>query len=130
MTLYQVGNTIVEKYDVYEVKRGGMGIVYLCYDLERKIPVALKTFDDKFLDSWIIRDLFMQEVLTWINLGSHPNIVRAYRLEQFEGKPHILVEMVAGPEGIGADLRSWLVHRRLNLRQALEFGIHICNGME
>ncbi|MCI0394986.1 MAG: tetratricopeptide repeat protein [Chloroflexi bacterium] len=130
MTTYTIGRRIEERYEVHDIKLGGMGIVYLAYDHKRKEPVAIKTFQDRFLDNWRARDYFAQEVRTWINLGSQPNIVKAYRLRKIEGKPHLLVELITGPEGLEATLRSWLTHGRVHLRQALAFGIQICLGME
>src|SRR6266446_9085869 len=57
---------------------GGMGIVYLCFDHAEQRPVALKTFKPEYLPDRAARDRFLREGDTWIKLGRHPHIVRAY----------------------------------------------------
>ncbi len=60
---------------------GDMGIVYLCLDHEQDRPVALKTFKSESLPDHTARDRFLREGTTWVNLGRHPHIVRAYGVE-------------------------------------------------
>ena len=47
--MYRQGNSIGNRFEVHQALRGGMGEVYLCTDTENGAPVALKTFQDKFL---------------------------------------------------------------------------------
>ena len=46
---WQIGDKIQNRYEIHDIKMGGMGIVYLCYDEKFKEPVAIKTFQEKFL---------------------------------------------------------------------------------
>ncbi|HEX3051101.1 MAG TPA: hypothetical protein VHP83_10640, partial [Aggregatilineaceae bacterium] len=46
---FHYGDRIDGRYEVAQVLRGGMGIVYLCYDHEDRKSVAIKTFQSKFL---------------------------------------------------------------------------------
>ena len=46
---WQVRDKIGGRYEVQGIKKGGMGIVYLCYDHESQKPIVLKTFQDIFL---------------------------------------------------------------------------------
>lgn len=131
MTKWIIGKVTHKRFEVIDIKRGGMGVVYLCLDREKGgAPIAVKTFQDRYLNSWRVREMFRQEAMTWVSLGKQPNIIQAYEVEIIEGKPHALIEFVGGAPGLGADLRSWIVHRRVGLKEALKFGIHICKGME
>jgi tetratricopeptide (TPR) repeat protein/tRNA A-37 threonylcarbamoyl transferase component Bud32 len=128
-TRYQPGDKIGERYQVHQAPMGGMGEVYLCLDLEEMYPLAIKTFQDKYLADKAARERFTQEALTWTYLEKHRNIVRAYYVESIEGKPYIFMEMVIGSEDLGPDLRSWIVHKRLDLVTTIDFAIQFSLGM-
>ncbi|NLF77767.1 MAG: serine/threonine protein kinase, partial [Chloroflexi bacterium] len=127
---FAYGDRIDGRYEVAQVLRGGMGIVYLCYDHEDRKSVAIKTFQSRFLTNENAVARFTNEALTWIRLEKHRHIVRAQRVQKFEGRPHIILEHISGPEGLGPDLRSWIRHNRIDLPTALEFGLHIVLGMQ
>ncbi len=75
---YQKGDVIGGKYEVRrELGKGGFGVVYLAFNRETKRLCALKTFKDEFLVDVATRAAFKKEVLLWVNLGQHPNIVSA-----------------------------------------------------
>jgi tetratricopeptide (TPR) repeat protein len=119
---FAIGDIIEQRYEVENIRRGFMGVVYISYDRQRRRRVALKTFQNKFLwDEEAIRR-FNAEVDLWMRLGSHPNIVRVLDQRTYMGKPHIIAEYVHG----GA-LRALIGH--LALREALDYAIQICWGM-
>ncbi len=124
------GDWIEGRYEVSDVKRGGMGVVYLGYDRDKKEPVAIKTFQSRFLDNERAVSRFNHEATTWIMLEKHRYIVQARRVETIVGRPHIILEHISGPEGMGPDLRSWIDRKRLDLPQSMEFGLHIALGMQ
>lgn len=126
---YDVGHIIDGRYEVADVRRGGMGVVYLCYDRETHEPVALKSFQSKFLENQRAVLRFEQEALTWIRLEKHRHIVQARLVQRIASRPHIMLEHISGPEGLEADLRSWIERKRLTLPLAVEFGLHIALGM-
>ncbi len=127
---YDVGDHIAERYEVVTIKRGGMGVVYLCYDHDEREAVALKTFQTRFLDNERAVKRFMQEAVTWVRLEKHRYIVAARLVQNINGQPYIILEHISGPEGLEADLRSWIDHKRLSMEQSIEFGLHIALGMQ
>ncbi|MFO7681322.1 MAG: tetratricopeptide repeat protein [Chloroflexota bacterium] len=125
---------LAERYEIVNKLAGGMGLVYLCRDITTSQLVALKTFKPEFLSHRLARDLFLREGTMWVELGSHPNIVRAYRVERIgDGREvYLVLEWIVQPKGKGSpSLRSWLRPQRpLPLNQALLFALHIARGMK
>ncbi|KAB2862895.1 MAG: serine/threonine protein kinase, partial [Anaerolineae bacterium] len=121
---------IAERFEVKQKFSGGMGSVYLCYDTKDRIPVAIKTFQSKFLNNERAVTRFTHEALTWIRLEKHRHIVQALKVQKWNGRPYIILEHISGPEGLGPDLRSWIDHNRLDLETAITFGLQIALGMQ
>jgi tetratricopeptide (TPR) repeat protein/tRNA A-37 threonylcarbamoyl transferase component Bud32 len=126
---WQVGENIIGRYEVHGIKKGGMGIVYLCYDHESGKPVVLKTYQDIFHLEKFRVERFMWEAETWVRLEKHLNIVRAYCVEKIEDKPYIFLEYIAGDDRLGPELSSWIRHQAIDLPLALRFSIQFCAGM-
>ena len=96
---FQIGQTIRgshlgETFHIKRVYRGGFGIVYVALRPEFG-HYAIKTFQSQFL--WRDEDhqRFMREVLTWVRLGRHPNIVKALYMDDFEGFPGLVMQLFA-----------------------------------
>lgn len=118
-----------DDYKVLDVKKGGMGIVYICYERRTKRLVVLKTFQDKYLADRTFIDRFKWEVEIWVRLEEHHNIVNALFLNMVKGQPYIILEFVSGDEQYGADLSGWIWGNGLNLPLTLNFAIQFCHGM-
>lgn len=127
---YAIGERISNRYEVRQRLYGGMGLVYLCYDHEEKIPVALKTFQSRFLKNERATARFTQEALTWVRLEKHQHIVKALMVRTYDHRPYIILEQITGPDGLGTDLRSWIDQNYIDLPTAISFGLHICLGMQ
>ncbi len=125
---------IAGRYEVVQTLSGGMALVHLCRDHQTGQLVALKTFKPKFLSHREARDLFLREGTMWVDIGRHPHIVRAYRVERIgDGlEVYLVLEWVVQPKGIDKpSLRAWLrPGRPLPLEQALLFSLHIARGMK
>ncbi len=126
---WQVKDKIGGRYEVQDIKKGGMGVVYLCCDHESQKPVVLKTFQDIFFSEKIQVERFMWEAETWVRLEKHPNIVRAYYVEKIEDKPYIILEYILGEDPFGPELSGWIRGKGLNLTLSLNFAIQFCSGM-
>jgi len=126
---WQTGEKIMGRYEIHGIKKGGMGIVYLCYDHESQKPVVLKTYQDIFHIEKFQVERFMWEAETWVRLEKHLNIVRAYCVEKIEDKPYIFLEYIAGDDRVGPELSSWIYHQMIDLPLALCFSIQFCTGM-
>lgn len=120
---FNVGDVIEQRYEIEKTRRGYMGIVYIAYDRQHRQQVVLKTFQNKFLWDEDAIARFSAEAELWMRLGSHPNIVRAYDLRTFMGKPHVIAEYVHG-----GPLRTLIGH--LQLQEAIDYAIQVCWGMQ
>ena len=125
---YRVGDVIANRMEIKEVHRGGMALVYICVDRQSHTRYAVKTFQNRYLASHDERQMFQREALLWASLGKHPNIVRAVWLDNWEGRPWIVLEYIA-PDTQG---RNSLTHYlpSLPLEDTLRFSIQFCFGME
>jgi serine/threonine protein kinase len=127
--MYKIGESITNRYLVKNIFQGGMGIVYVCLDQEKGEVIALKTIKDQFLTSLTRWEKFVNEIQTWINIGNHPNIVHAKKLEQVEGNFYIFMEYVPSPPEIGSSLRGWILKKKTNLEFSINTMIQICDGL-
>ncbi|GAB4267802.1 MAG: hypothetical protein Kow0080_10150 [Candidatus Promineifilaceae bacterium] len=124
---------IAGRYQVVNQFTGGMGIVYLCRDKETNEAVALKTFKPEYLSHRTARDLFLREGTMWVELGYHPNIVNAYRVERIgDGREvYLVLEWVVQPKGkSNPSLRAWLKPGQpIQVDLAVLFALHVARGM-
>ena len=123
-----MGDWIGGRFQVFDVHEGGMSLVYVVNDqMGGPGPqvVALKTLRNELLRSRIRISRFAAECRLWVQLGEHPNIVRAHSVEIIDGRPYVVLELIQGGE-----LSRWIGTPRLDLAQALRFGYQFCLGME
>jgi tetratricopeptide (TPR) repeat protein len=126
-TIYEVGDQIQGRWEIFKILEGGAGIVYVVYDHAFHESFAVKTFKDEvFACSPLIADRFSREVLAWLRLDIHANVTQARMMERIDGKPFLFLEYVSG-----GDLGSWIGTPRLteDLTQVLRFAIQFCDGM-
>jgi tetratricopeptide (TPR) repeat protein len=122
------GDLIKNQYEVFQIiVKGGMGIVYVCYDHKNKSPLVLKTYKDDLYFSDEAIKLFEREARLWIELGHHPYIVCAYGVEKIEGNLFIILEYIAPTNGKNC-LVDYLLE--LDYSDILKYAIQFCYGME
>jgi serine/threonine protein kinase len=124
---------IAARYEIVRTLAGGMGVVHLCVDrADEDHPVALKTFKPEFLPNVKIRERFIREASIWIELGFHPNIVQAFRVEHLaEHFPWIVLELVpCQPGRANPSLRCRLTPGRgTSLEEALRCALGVAQAM-
>ncbi len=126
--LRPVGDWIDDRFEIFAVHPGGMGVVYVAHDHKGAAGrnlLAIKTLREEWLldADWSAR--FAAECELWVRLGSHPNIVHAHSVERFDDRPHILLELVTG-----GDLRRRIGTPALDVPRILDLGIQFCLGMD
>lgn len=126
---WRIGDKILDRYQIQFIKKGGMGIVFLCYDHVGKVPIAIKTFQDKFLKDTTSVERFRVEAETWVRLEKHKNIVRALYVDKIQDRPYIFLEYIVGHEELGTDLSGWISCKKMDVRLCLDFTIQFCSGM-
>lgn len=127
---WQIGDYIANRYKIYDIVEGGMGILYFCYDFEGREPIAIKTLKEVYLSDLYSIERFRAEALTWIKLGYHKNIVHAKYVLDINNIPYIVMEFIATTERRRSTLREFFRVKRMDLASALDFAIQLCHGME
>ena len=124
---YNSGDIIAGDYRVLHVFEGGLGIVY-AVEHRAGDRLVLKTMKAQQSETALRK--FRKEAQTWVQLGSHANIVKAFWVNEIAGQLCVAAELVE-PDELG----------RLSLRDYLRFGpltstliaslmAHFCYGFE
>jgi serine/threonine protein kinase len=124
MEPWKKGDRIKGRYEIITILQGGMGEVCIAYDHEHREAVAIKTLRDEFMAEKDAVERFIREAEIWATLERHKNIVRAMYVLDIHGKPHIMLEYVAG-----GDLRGTMKRSRLSIPRILECSMDLCRGM-
>ncbi len=120
----------VSHYRVLDViGGGGMGVVYRAEDLKLGRAVALKFLPVELGDDPSARQRFQREAQAASALD-HPNICAIHDLEEYEGKPFIVMQLLEGKT-----LRDWLAsateeEKSHTLKRLLDIAMQVADGLQ
>jgi serine/threonine protein kinase/tetratricopeptide (TPR) repeat protein len=119
----------VSHYRVLEViGGGGMGLVYKAEDLKLGRSVALKFLPDELANDPVALQRFEREAQTASSLN-HPNICTIYEVEEFEGQPFIVMELLEG-ETLRDHLAAVAASQKvLSVDELLSIAIPVAEGL-
>jgi serine/threonine-protein kinase len=78
-----------------EIGRGGMAVVYAAHQEQLDRPVALKVLAEHLAGEPAFRERFLREARIAARLH-HPNLVRTYDIDELDGLPCIVMELLPG----------------------------------
>ncbi|WP_052567555.1 tetratricopeptide repeat protein [Candidatus Magnetobacterium casense] len=129
LSRYKRSDRIANRFEIYDILGGGMGVIYVCYDHESHSVVVLKSFQDGCLSSKEAQDGFKKEARLWIQLESHPYIVRAHWVDELDYRIYVACEHIA-PDENGKNTLSHYLKEKVSLEQVLTWAMQFCHGME
>ena len=103
---------------------GGMGIVYEAEDLRLSRRVALKLLPENLVGDATAKQRFLREARAASCLN-HPNICTIHEVDEQDGKPFIVMELLEGE-----DLKSRIHGKPLSQEEILDIGWQIADGLE
>jgi len=123
-------NPIDERYiDKVELGRGGMGIVFRCFDTIQKQTVAIKILNQSCLSNKEALKRFLREAQIAANLN-HPNITKTFAI--YKGNPstgappYIVMEYLAG-KTLREIISSF---ERLSIEEVNAILVPLCEAIE
>jgi len=138
------GDVLAGQFRILDVKQGGMGRVYFVTGIGNRDDVpkgvmktvipfrqwrAARRHRNDAESSLTARYTalllrFRREAMNWVRLSEHPNIVRAWNVNEVAGRPYLFLDYADS-----GDLADWIRSGRLTVPVAVDFALQFCRGM-
>ena len=119
-----VGKTLSHYHVLEGIAGGGMGLVYRAQDLKLPRTVALKFLPFELTQDAHALQRFQREAHA-ASAINHPNICTVYDVDEFEGRPFIVMELLEGQT-----LECRIAGSPIPTSELLTLGIQICDALD
>lgn len=116
---------VIAHYRIGEkIASGGMGDVFQAEDIRLRRRVAIKFLSAKFVNNSIALERFLREARAASSLN-HPNICTIYEIEEYNGRPVMVMEFLEGET-----LKQRIARGLLEIDGLLNVGISVANALQ
>lgn len=128
---FKLGDILVGKFKILDIFGGegksGMGVVYLVTERNFQIPFVLKTFQK---DEGTSLQRFREEAKTWVNIGIHPNIVKALFVDEINEQLFIGAEYINPDENGRNSVTDYIEQGQISTQLIIRWTAQFCYGMD